>query len=115
MVREILAIVRKLPEDGVSILLVERNARAALDNSDYGHVMETGVIALSGESISLACDARVPATYLGSEAQGDWCTASGNPGRVSRLLIREDRQLTYGHGERKKWKPFDDTIHVSER
>ena len=47
IVRDILAIVRQLRDDGVSILLVEQNARAALESSDYGYVLETGEIALS--------------------------------------------------------------------
>jgi branched-chain amino acid transport system ATP-binding protein len=64
-VRDILTIVRKLREDGVSILLVEQNARAALESSDHGYVLETGEIALSGASQELASDPRVQATYLG--------------------------------------------------
>ena len=47
IVRDILAIVRELRDDGVSILLVEQNARAALESSDHGYVLETGEIALS--------------------------------------------------------------------
>jgi branched-chain amino acid transport system ATP-binding protein len=65
IVRDILAIVRRLREDGVSILLVEQNARAALESSDHGYVLETGEIALDGASQDLACDPRVQATYLG--------------------------------------------------
>jgi branched-chain amino acid transport system ATP-binding protein len=65
IVREIFAIVRSLRKDGVSILLVEQNARAALESSDHGYVLETGEIALQGESRVLADDPRVHATYLG--------------------------------------------------
>ncbi len=65
IVSEILAIVRGLRDDGVSILLVEQNARIALESSDYGYVLETGEIALAGESAALAGDPRVRATYLG--------------------------------------------------
>jgi branched-chain amino acid transport system ATP-binding protein len=65
IVQEILSIVRRLRHDGVSILLVEQNARAALDSSDHGYVLETGEIALSGPSSDLAGDPRVQATYLG--------------------------------------------------
>ena len=65
IVQEILAIVRGLREEGVAILLVEQNARAALESSDHGYVLETGEIALSGASSALACDPRVQATYLG--------------------------------------------------
>ena len=65
IVRDILAIVRKLREDGVSILLVEQNARAALESSDHGYVLETGEIVLDGDAKNLLGDARVQATYLG--------------------------------------------------
>jgi branched-chain amino acid transport system ATP-binding protein len=71
IVREILAIVRQLREDGVSILLVEQNARAALESSDQGYVLETGEIALSGASRELANDPRVQATYLGGGPHDD--------------------------------------------
>ena len=65
IVRDILAIVRQLREDGVSILLVEQNARAALESSDRGYVLETGEVAFEGDSAQLAGDARVQASYLG--------------------------------------------------
>ena len=65
VVRDILAIVRTLRDDGVSILLVEQNARAALDSSDHGYVLETGEIAFAGASDVLASDPRVQAAYLG--------------------------------------------------
>lgn len=69
IVRDILNIVRGLREDGVSILLVEQNAKAALDCSDYGYVLETGEVALSGASEDLAKDPRVQHTYLGGGAE----------------------------------------------
>jgi branched-chain amino acid transport system ATP-binding protein len=68
IVNEILSIVRGLREEGVSILLIEQNARAALDCSDHGYVLETGEIALSGASDALASDPRVQHTYLGGGA-----------------------------------------------
>jgi len=71
VVQEILAIVRRLRDDGVSILLVEQNARAALQTSDHGYVIETGEIALSGGSAALAGDPRVQATYLGGTTDED--------------------------------------------
>ena len=71
IVRDILAIVRSLRDDGVSILLVEQNARAALESSDHGYVLETGEIALSGASAELASDPRVQATYLGGGTHDD--------------------------------------------
>lgn len=71
IVREILSIVRQLREDGVSILLVEQNARAALETSDQGYVLETGEVVLSGPSGELAGDSRVQATYLGGGSRDD--------------------------------------------
>ncbi len=71
VVREILSTVRSLRNDGVSILLVEQNARAALETSDHGYVLETGEIALSGASGELASDPRVQATYLGGGTDDD--------------------------------------------
>jgi branched-chain amino acid transport system ATP-binding protein len=71
VVQEILAIVRGLRDDGVSILLVEQNARAALETSDFGCVLETGTVALSGPAAELAGDARVQATYLGGSTDED--------------------------------------------
>jgi branched-chain amino acid transport system ATP-binding protein len=65
MVREILRMVASLREIGVSILLVEQNARAALETADYGYVLETGEITHQGPPAVLANDARVVATYLG--------------------------------------------------
>jgi branched-chain amino acid transport system ATP-binding protein len=65
IVREILTIVRALRDEGVAILLVEQNARAALEISDHGCVLETGEIVLAGASAALAGDPRVHATYLG--------------------------------------------------
>jgi branched-chain amino acid transport system ATP-binding protein len=49
----------------VSILLIEQNARAALETADFGYVMETGEIVHSGPAASLINDPRLIATYLG--------------------------------------------------
>ncbi len=68
MVRDILRIVSSLREIGVSILLVEQNARAALETADYGYVLETGEITHQGAAAMLANDPRVAATYLGGSA-----------------------------------------------
>jgi len=65
IVREILHIVAELRTIGVSILLVEQNARAALQVADYGYVLENGEIALEGPSRDLAENPRVVETYLG--------------------------------------------------
>ena len=68
IVREIFSIIADLRASGVAILLVEQNARAALDVSDYGYVLETGELAAEGASAALAADPRVAATYLGRGA-----------------------------------------------
>ena len=65
IVREIFHIIADLKKTGVAILLVEQNARAALQIADYGYVLETGSVALEGESRALADDPRVVETYLG--------------------------------------------------
>jgi branched-chain amino acid transport system ATP-binding protein len=67
IVREIFRIVMGLRELGVSILLVEQNARAALETADYGYVLETGCIVHTGPAVSLIRDPRVIASYLGGK------------------------------------------------
>ncbi len=69
VVREIFSIVSALSATGVSILLVEQNARAALQVSNYGYVLETGEMALEGPSSDLASNPKVAATYLGQSAE----------------------------------------------
>ena len=68
IVREIFSIIAALRLTGVSILLVEQNARAALQVSDYGYVLESGELAMEGASAMLAANPRVAATYLGRGA-----------------------------------------------
>ena len=63
--REILYIVAELRDTGVAILLIEQNARAALQISDRGYVLETGEVALRGSATELANDPRVIESYLG--------------------------------------------------
>ena len=69
IVRDILSTVSALRDAGVSILLVEQNARAALRIANHGHVMEVGRLMLSGDAASLASDARIADIYLGGHAQ----------------------------------------------
>ena len=65
IVREIFRIISELRRRGVSILLVEQNARAALQVADYAYVLETGEIAMEGPARQLADDPRVIEAYLG--------------------------------------------------
>jgi branched-chain amino acid transport system ATP-binding protein len=63
--RDIFHIIASLRELGVAILLVEQNARAALETADFGYVMETGEIVHSGPADALITDPRLITTYLG--------------------------------------------------
>jgi branched-chain amino acid transport system ATP-binding protein len=65
IVKEIFSIIATLKASGVSILLVEQNARAALQIASQGYVLETGTVAIAGPSEAISRDARVAATYLG--------------------------------------------------
>jgi branched-chain amino acid transport system ATP-binding protein len=67
IVREIFRIIASLREAQVSILLVEQNARAALETADYGYILETGEITHHGPTAQIANDRRVIATYLGGQ------------------------------------------------
>ena len=66
VVREIFRIIERLRAEGVSILLIEQNARAALEVADHGYVLETGAFSVQGLASDLAVDPRVIETYLGS-------------------------------------------------
>ena len=66
IVRDIFHTIDTLRATGTAILLVEQNARAALQVADYGYVLENGRVSLQGRSADLAGDARVIETYLGS-------------------------------------------------
>jgi branched-chain amino acid transport system ATP-binding protein len=68
IVKDIFRTVSELRETGVSILLVEQNARAALELADYGYVLENGCVALEGPASELRQDERVIAAYLGIKA-----------------------------------------------
>jgi len=65
IVREMFRVITALKKTGVSILLVEQNARAALQVADYAYVLEAGGIALEGPSSQLADDPKVVEAYLG--------------------------------------------------
>ena len=71
IVKEILNIIETLRQTGVTIVLVEQNARAALAVADYGYVLEMGEVSLEGPADALAQDARVIDSYLGAVRQHD--------------------------------------------
>ena len=65
MVQKVFEVIRAVAAQGVTILLVEQNARLALDTCNRGYVMESGRVALADTVASLAADPRVRAAYLG--------------------------------------------------
>jgi branched-chain amino acid transport system ATP-binding protein len=68
IVREIFRIIARLGKEGVTMLLVEQNARAALETADYGYVLESGELVHQGKASDLMRDPKVMATYLGRSA-----------------------------------------------
>jgi len=65
IVRDVFDIVQALRKDGVTILLVEQNARAALQIADYAYVLELGVVSAEGTADKIASDPRLVESYLG--------------------------------------------------
>ena len=65
MVNKIFEVVRAVASQGMTILLIEQNARLALQTSQRGYVMESGEITLNGEAAQLLDDPKVRAAYLG--------------------------------------------------
>jgi branched-chain amino acid transport system ATP-binding protein len=68
VVRDIFRTIRAINESGTSVLLVEQNARYALETASRGYVLQTGSIMISGSCAELARDARVREAYLGRAA-----------------------------------------------
>ena len=66
LVKEIFSIIQQLHDSGITLLLVEQNAKLALAISDRAYVLETGCIAMSGKASDLAEDDRVRKAYLGA-------------------------------------------------
>ena len=65
IVKSIFGIIKEINKTGVNVLLIEQNAKAALEISDYGYVMETGVITISGTGKELLVNDQVRKAYLG--------------------------------------------------
>ncbi|MDR0286395.1 MAG: ABC transporter ATP-binding protein [Clostridiales bacterium] len=65
IVRDIVNIIKRLHDDGITILLVEQNAKMALGLSDYGYVLDVGHIVLEGKGSNLQGDKKVVQAYLG--------------------------------------------------
>jgi branched-chain amino acid transport system ATP-binding protein len=67
MVEKIFEVIRDVAAQGVTMLLVEQNARLALEAADRGYVMESGLITMTDQASTMLDDARVRAAYLGEE------------------------------------------------
>lgn len=65
MVEKVFEVVRTIADEGVTILLIEQNAKLALEHSHRGYVMESGELTLSGPARELLTDPKVRAAYLG--------------------------------------------------
>ncbi len=65
VVAQIMEIIRRIREQGLTVLLVEQNAGAALELGDYGYVIETGRVVLEGKGAELLLNPRVKEAYLG--------------------------------------------------
>ena len=67
VVRDIFSIVQQIRDNGVTILLIEQNANVALHIADYGYVLETGNVVLSGRGRELLENEEVKSAYLGKK------------------------------------------------
>lgn len=67
MVEKIFEVIRDVSAQGITILLVEQNARLALEAAHRGYVMESGLITMTGQAADMLNDPRVKAAYLGEE------------------------------------------------
>lgn len=65
MVEKIFEVVREISKEGITVLLVEQNARLALQAADRGYVMDSGAVTMSGNAKDMLDDPKVRAAYLG--------------------------------------------------
>ncbi|MBN3792990.1 ABC transporter ATP-binding protein, partial [Burkholderia sp. Ac-20353] len=65
MVEKIFEVVRTISKEGITVLLVEQNARLALQAADRGYVMDSGMVTMEGEAKQMLDDPKVRAAYLG--------------------------------------------------
>jgi branched-chain amino acid transport system ATP-binding protein len=69
LVKQIFDMIVQIRQQGMAILLVEQNARAALSVADYGYILDSGRVVLDGPSAELQAEKRVEAAYLGGHVQ----------------------------------------------
>ena len=88
IVKDIFSIIRRVNADGITVLLIEQNANAALRIADYGYVLETGVIALTGTGEELLRNESVREAYLGKKkgGRGERWGFAPNPAKNLRFL-----------------------------
>lgn len=67
VVQEIFDVIQDINRNGTTILLVEQNAKKALQIADYAYVMETGKIVLHGDAADVAANPQVTEAYLGGK------------------------------------------------
>jgi branched-chain amino acid transport system ATP-binding protein len=78
LVREVFGVIRRIPKKGVTLLLVEQNARAALKAADYGYVLQSGQIVLEGGGKDLLENPGVQEAYLGA-GERSWADGGAAP------------------------------------
>ena len=71
IVKELFGIIKKINKEGMTVLLIEQNANAALKIADIGYVMETGRITLKGSGSELLKNDEIKKAYLGEATQGN--------------------------------------------
>ena len=69
VIEEVFRKIREINEQGISILLIEQNAKKALENSDYAYIIEQGQIRFEGPAAELEHDDRIARAYLGNFAK----------------------------------------------
>ena len=71
MVSEIFSLLAMLRQEGVSLLIVEQHAKAALDIADRGYILENGRVVLEGSAAELKANEDIQEFYLGTQASGE--------------------------------------------
>jgi len=66
VVNTMFEVIKRLHDEGLPILLVEQNVRAAMEISNRGYILETGSVVMEGESLALMADERVIKAYMGA-------------------------------------------------
>ena len=69
MVKDIFSIIRRINDDGVTVLLIEQNANAAFKIADRGYVLQTGNVTMTGTGMELLNDESIKEAYLGKEVK----------------------------------------------